>query len=240
MSSQGRLRLLGAAAALAAVVVVIAIVISQGGSDDEKPDRAATQAAAQERESRQPASLEGIPQDGIMLGDPGAPATLVEFVDLQCPFCADYSNDALPAVIDRYVRTGRLRLELRLLAFLGPDSTKGAQLAAAAGRQDHMWEFVELFYANQGEENSGYASGEFLRGLARRVEGLDVEKAFAERMSPAVERELAEAEAEAGKLGVNATPTLVLRKGSGPPQRVDLEALDAASVTAAIDQALDG
>jgi protein-disulfide isomerase len=67
-----------------------------------------------------------------------APATLTEFADLHCPFCADYARDVLPAVVDRYVRTGRLRLELQLLAFLGDDSLRGGRMAAAAARQDRL------------------------------------------------------------------------------------------------------
>ena len=39
---------------------------------------------------------------------------LTEFADLQCPFCRDYAVNVLPQVIERYVRTKKLRLELRL------------------------------------------------------------------------------------------------------------------------------
>jgi protein-disulfide isomerase len=118
-----RLGLLGAAAALAAVIVVVAIVVSQGGAEDDGA----------------PARVQNIPQDGVYLGDPNAPATLIEFADLQCPFCAEYAAETLPWVIDRYVRDGRLRLELRLLAFLGPDSVRGRQWANAAALQDKLW-----------------------------------------------------------------------------------------------------
>ncbi len=72
--------MLAAAAALAAVVVVAAIVISQGGADDE--DEAAAP----------PPRVERLQQDGVWLGDPNAPATLIEFADLQCPFCAEYAT----------------------------------------------------------------------------------------------------------------------------------------------------
>ena len=56
----------------------------------------------------------------------------------------------LPAVVDRYVRTGRLRLELQLLAFLGEDSVRGGRMAAAAAGQNRLWPFVDAFYRNQG------------------------------------------------------------------------------------------
>ena len=36
--------------------------------------------------------------------------TLVEFADLQCPFCKQYATDVLPTVVRDYVRTGKVRL----------------------------------------------------------------------------------------------------------------------------------
>ena len=50
--------------------------------------------------------------------------------------------------------------------FLGPDSIKSARVAAGAQQQNKLWSFVETFYANQGTENSGYATDEFLKNVA--------------------------------------------------------------------------
>ena len=108
----------------------------------------------------------------MTLGQPDAPATLIEFADLQCPFCAEYTTGALPTVIQDYVRSGRLKMQLRLLRFIGPDSERGAEVAAAATLQDKGWDFSDLFFRNQGQENSGYATDAFLRAArARRRRG---------------------------------------------------------------------
>ena len=109
----------------------------------------------------------GIPQDGAVLGRQDAPYTLVEFADLQCPFCARFARDVLPAVVARFVRTGRLRLELRPVAFLGDDSATAAAATVAAGFQDRMWQFADKFYRRQGAENSGYVTPEFLGRIAQ-------------------------------------------------------------------------
>ena len=102
-----RLALLGGAAVLALVAVVVAIVISQGGGDDDNAEPAAGGGSPASDTAEVTDSFEGIPQRSVTLGDPDAPATLIEFADLQCPFCAQYATDALPAVVDQFVRTGR-------------------------------------------------------------------------------------------------------------------------------------
>ena len=201
--------LLGLAAALAAVVVVAAIVISQGGAEEEEP-----------------AALPPLAQDRVWLGDPDAPATLIEFADLQCPFCAEYALDTLPDVIDRYVRPGRVRLELRLLAFLGPDSVRGRQWAHAAALQDRMWNYSELFYRNQGPENSGYATDAFLRRLARQTPGLGVERLASDLGNPEAVALTRQVERMARRLQVGGTPSFFLVRDGQAPEPVEIQNLD--------------
>ena len=93
--------------------------------------------------------------------------TIVEFADLQCPFCAEYHRNVFPSILDRYVRTGKVRLELRLLRFIGPDSDRLARVAVAAAAQNRMWQFAGLAYDRQGQENSGYATNSFINKLTR-------------------------------------------------------------------------
>src|SRR3954470_1366457 len=141
-------------AAAAIVAVLIAVVLTGGGGGT------GTKTAAK------PSGLNGIPQAGITLGSPNAPVTMVEFADLQCPFCAEYHRNVYPTILKRYVRTGKVRLELRLLRFLGPDSDRLARGAVAAAGQNRMWQFVGLAYDRQGRENSGYAGQSFINKLA--------------------------------------------------------------------------
>jgi protein-disulfide isomerase len=212
-----RLWLLGGAAALAAVIVVAAIVISQSGADDEETSSAPSAPR-----------VERIAQEGIWLGDPDAPATLIEFADLQCPFCAEFANEELPGVIDRYVRDGSLRLELRLLAFLGPDSVRSRDVAHAAAQQDRIWGFSERFFRNQGPENSGYATDEFLERLARQTPGLDVEQLESDLGNQESEALTREAERMARTLEVPGTPAFYLVRDGGRPEPVEIDQLDEA------------
>jgi protein-disulfide isomerase len=214
LTRERRLWLLVGAAVVAAAIVAVAIVVSQGGADDEDEPAPAPQA-----------SLAAIPQDGVFLGDPDAPATLIEFADLQCPFCAEFATGQLPGLIDQYVRSGQLRLELRLLAFIGPDSERARQVAHSAALQDRMWGFTERFFVNQGPENSGYATDAFLERLARRTPGLDVEQLTADFGSPEAERLTREAERMARRLQVEGTPAFFLVRDGGEPEPIEIDAL---------------
>jgi protein-disulfide isomerase len=222
VTRERRLWLLAGAAALAAAIVVIAIVISQGGAEDDESSAPPPRSEAP-AQTRNP--LEGIPQDGVFLGDPNAPATLIEFADLQCPFCAEFATGSLPGVIDQYVRSGDLRLELRLLAFIGPDSERGRQVANAAALQDKLWDYTDLFFANQGAENSGYATDAFLQQLAQQTPGLDVDQLAQDYATPRAEALSRQAERLEQQLGVTGTPAFYLRRGGGEPEQIEIDAL---------------
>ena len=151
-----RLWRLGAVGAAAAVLVAGAIAVSRSGG--AKPPAPVTTSSL----------LAGIPERGGVLGDPQAPLTVTEYVDLQCPVCARAATTTLPALIRDQVRAGKVKLAVRTLHFLGPDSERAARVAAGAERQGRLWAFLEAFYARQGPENSGYVTDAFLRDVSRR------------------------------------------------------------------------
>jgi protein-disulfide isomerase len=152
--------------------------------------------------------LDGIPQEGLVLGDPSAPVTIVEFADLQCPFCAEWSNEVFPGVVERYVRPGHARIVFQGLAFIGDDSEKALRAVLAAGLQNRLWEMVELLYVFQGEENSGWVTDDLLREVAARIPGLDADRMFADMPSDTVTDGIEASRAEAAEAGVQGTPTL--------------------------------
>jgi protein-disulfide isomerase len=214
-----RLGILGGILAGAIVVVVAVVLIAgSGGSSDSG---SVTQAAGDtvSGESAIAEQLGGIPQSGITLGKSDAPITIVEYGDLQCPICANFSNTVLPTVVQDYIRTGKARLQFRNISFIGADSPRLAQMAAAAGEQNKLFDFIELVYANQGEENSGYATDDYLKKIGGAVPGLDVAKALAARSSTKVSDQLTQAEQLAQTNAVTGTPTLFVgRSGQTPTQ----------------------
>ncbi len=85
-----------------------------------------------------------------------------------------------------YVRPGKLRLEFRGLAFVGSDSATALRTALAAGRQNRLWNVVDLLYRNQGTENTGWVTESLLRSVGEATPGLDVGRMLSERGSSAV------------------------------------------------------
>src|SRR5579884_2308188 len=131
--------------------------------------------------------LGGIPQKGLVLGRSSAPVTLVEFADPQCPFCGEWERGALPTIVRKYVRPGKVKIEFRGLHFLGRDSETALRAALAARAQGKLWNVVVNLYERQGTENTGWVTKDLLREIGDSIRGLDTNKLLDDMSSPAVD-----------------------------------------------------
>ena len=174
----------------------------------------------------------GIPQTGTTLGRADAPVTISVYEDFQCPFCGRFSREALPPLVRDHVETGEAKVVSRPLTFLGEDSLEAATAALAAGEQDLYWEYHSLLFENQGAENSGYVTDEFLEGLAKQVQGLDLRVWNRDLAAGLPGAELEEARSRARSSGIEATPTVVV-SGPGGEKRLS-GADDPEEISAAI------
>jgi protein-disulfide isomerase len=225
------------ATAVAGVLVLASLLTTRDDSAvaGRETDTTTIAGAAESR-----ALLSGIPQHGIVLGRPDAPVTLVEFADLQCPFCADWSRNAFPELVRDYVRSGKVKIVFRGLAFIGPDSQEALRFALAAGEQGKLWNVVHLLYENQGGENEGWVTDGLLTAVGRAVPGLDVERALAERSRPGVETEIASAQTAAAANGVQGTPSFAVGPTGGVLRPVTLDSLEAKAFRPILDALLAG
>jgi protein-disulfide isomerase len=229
-----RLFQLGGAVALAAVVVVAIVLATSGGSGKPK-------LKAGEKVPGQTATAQlfaGIPQQGIVLGNPKAPVTFVEFADLQCPFCREYTTSVMPTLVANYVRTGKMKMEFRNVAFIGQDSVRAAQMAGAAARQDKLWNYADLFYANQQTENTGYVTDDFLRKIGTGVPGLDVAKAMNDRGIAAVQTAMNQAQTLWQSNGFSGTPSFLVGRTGGTLKPLNVTAFAMKQFTSKIDPLL--
>ncbi len=180
----------------------------------------------------------GIPQRLNQVGDPNAPVTMIEFADLQCPFCRDYAVDALPEIVDTYVRPGRVKLVFGGIAFLGPDSEAALRAVYAAGLQNRLWNFADLLYRNQGAENSGWVTDGLLRSVGESIPGLDVETMMAARQSQEVDAAIAAMQQQADSARVNSTPSFFAGPTGGTLQGIHVSSLTADAFRPTLDQLL--
>lgn len=222
------IKLASAGAFLALVVVAVLIVVSSsnnGGGDSGN--------IVEAKEVDQ--LLAGIPQKGMVLGEPSAKVTVLEFGDLQCPFCKGYSEEVLPQVIENRVQGGEARLDFRNYTIIGPQSKPAGAAAIAAGEQGRGWNFVELFYRNQGTEDSGYANDEFLTAIAKAAGVPNLAKWNQARKSKAVIAQVEATTAEAQELGFSGTPSFALEG----PRAKGVEAIEAPESADALESAIE-
>jgi protein-disulfide isomerase len=212
-----------AAAFLAVCAVAVLIIISQSGGGSS--GSGAKDAGVIEQQ------LKGIPQQGTVLGDSKAKVSVIEFGDLQCPACRQFSTDTAPDLISGPVSDGDVKYEFRQYLIIGPDSKTAAEAALAAGEQNRYWNYIELFYRNQGLENSGYVTDGFLENVAKGAGVPDISKWNQDREDPKWDKVLNTVQSEAQTLGFNSTPSFLVEgpggqnKASGVLSMSDLQNL---------------
>jgi protein-disulfide isomerase len=214
---RGARKRLGIAAAR--VIATCVVIMSAGGCGSNhvaKTGGTQPQATGAEVASL----LAGIRQSGNTLGDPRAPVTVQYFADLQCPYCRRFTLGVLPSLIGSYVRSGKLKIEYRSLetATHNPGVFEVQQVAAlAAGKQNKLWDFIDLFYHEQAREDSGYVTERYLQGLARQVTGLNLIEWTAARNDPELAHTLAGDARAAASAGLSSTPSFLVTTLSRKP-----------------------
>jgi protein-disulfide isomerase len=216
-----RLTRLASVLVLVVVGIVVVLIASSGGG--------VKKIAPQSAEARKVVSevstlLVGVPQNANGLGQPTAPVTLQYYGDLQCPVCRSFTRGAVPGLVSKWIRPGKLRIEYRSLetATREPE-VFGAQQAAAlaAGKQNRMWNFIETFYDEQQEEGSGYVTEGFIQDIARQVPGLNLSKWTADRGDPALANQLSSDAQAANGDGLNGTPAFLIGRSGGAASKLE-------------------
>lgn len=223
-----RLLQIGSAAVfLAIVAVAVLIVITQSetsGGDTELEDVGLV--AGQ---------LKGVPQNGLVLGEPSAEVTLYEFGDLKCPVCKGFAEEIVPDVIDSKVRSGEAKIAFKNFTIIDEESIPAGAAAIAAGKQGRGWTFVELFYRNQGLETASYVTDDFLTEIARGAGVADIARWNKDRRSPKTVAEVESTTREAEKLGFTGTPSFAVE---GPGSK-GLETLGTPGSAGALEEAIE-
>jgi protein-disulfide isomerase len=152
-----------------------------------------------------PAAAQTSAVDQRILGPADAPVMIIEFTDLQCPYCARFARDTWPLLRERYVDTGKIRFATRDLPLPIHEFALPAAVAArCAGQQGKFWEYREALFRDQSLLSQGrYAelAGEF---------GLDRTRFESCRADPAVLAAVRADAALAASSGISSTPSFVI------------------------------
>ncbi len=141
------------------------------------------------------------------LGMPDAPITIVEFSDLQCPYCLR-ADGILSLAMKQFKGKVRRVYKHFPLKAIHPWAMAGAIGAECAARQNPQafWSMADAFYAEQKSITKDNLRAKMLS--VARESGLDEAKftTCLEQAGPAadVEQDIAEAKS----LGINSTPTI--------------------------------
>src|ERR1700710_317732 len=202
-----RMRLLqfGAGAVFLAIVAVVVLIVVNGGSDSGGDAQNLKEVSAVD------SLVSSAPQNRLILGNPEAKVELIEFGDLQCPVCKGYSEEVQPQVIENKSDTGEAKISFKNFTIIGEQSPPAGAAALAAGEQGRGWNYLELFYRNQGEENSGYADDAFLTAVAKSSGVKNIAKWNQERASKKLVGEVEGTTEQAQTYGFSGTPSFAIK-----------------------------
>jgi protein-disulfide isomerase len=149
--------------------------------------------------------------EALVLGQPDAPVTIVEFSDYQCPFCERHFLETWPQLRAEFIETGRVRYVFKDLPLtnIHPQAPKAAEAARCAGEQGAYWDMHDQIFRGQSEWAGKDNHVEVLKSYAAEL-GLDT-TAFnacldSGRWASAVDADLQEGMG----LGVRGTPTFFI------------------------------
>lgn len=170
-------------------------------------------AAAQPQAQPTPSGPVDVPveEDDIILGDPNAPVTMIEFTDYQCPFCYRHATQTLPQLMSTYIESGQVRYVIKdfPLTSIHPQAVAAAEAAHCAAEQDAYLPMHEALFTTQQEWSGRSDVDAVFTGYAEQL-GLDGES-FAECLSSDRYHEAISTDLQTGtQFGVNGTPAFFI------------------------------
>jgi protein-disulfide isomerase len=212
LARKRRLQYLIIGAFAAAAVIVALILISQSGGDDNGGGGSPSNVQGAQQVNSE---LAGVSQSATVMGDTSAPVSVIEFGDPQCSSCKFFSEKVAPDLISSEVKPGNVKYEFRPFLIIGPDSKPAMKAALAAGEQNRFWNFLQLFYLNQGGENSGYVTDDFLTTIAKGAGVPDINKWNTDRNDSKWDAVIQQGSTQAQSFGFNGTPSIVVQGPNG-------------------------
>jgi protein-disulfide isomerase len=140
-----------------------------------------------------------------MVGRADAEVLVIEFTDLQCPYCARFARETFPLLRERYIETGKVRFEsVDLPLPMHQFAIPAAIAARCAGEQGRYWDYREKVFDEQNLLGQKPFT-QFAHALA-----LDIARFEYCRLQDSQLAELRSDARRAQSLGITSTPTFLI------------------------------
>ena len=188
------------------------------------------------------------PDQGMTMGDPKAPVTVIEYASTSCPHCARYNSEDFPALKKQYIDTGKVRYVFRE-TLIHPSLDGPAYLLAGCVSKDKFFNVIDAIMRGQSEyyapsvingPNADDQIAQAFRTVLLRtaeLQGLSDDQAMKCMSDPAAAAKLSDRlQAEAKQYDVDSTPTFIVngKKVAAP----DGQEMSNAVIFPAVNQAL--
>jgi len=145
--------------------------------------------------------VEASADDDPVKGDKNAPVTIVEFSDFECPFCGRWFQQTFPAIDEKYIKTGKVKLVYRDFPLnFHQQAQKAAEASECADEQGKFWPMHDKLF-NEGVQGGVEGFKKYAKDL-----GLDTGKfnkcLDSGQMASEIKRDLA----DGSRYGVSGTP----------------------------------
>ena len=137
------------------------------------PDATATEPAAGESETAAAAEDPGYAMGDIVLGDPNAPLTVIEYASFTCPHCGAFATETFPEVKEQYIDTGKVKFILREVYF--DQYGLWASMVARCGGEKGFYPLAETFLTTQASWTGADDIGQAIHQVGRRA-GLSADR----------------------------------------------------------------
>ncbi len=158
---------------IALSIIIAAIIIAGAVLYVARPKTTVAPTPSQTSLADKGLSIEGLP----VLGNADAPATILEFGDFQCSYCAMFFSQTEPTLQKEFIDTGKANLVFKTLAFIGQESIDAGLAAECSADQGKFWPMHDAIYSaevaelakNKSNENTGNLNRDFFASEADKL-----------------------------------------------------------------------
>jgi len=173
----------------------------------------ALQPAQQPGQPSAPQIIQVSIDDDPFKGNADAPVTIIEFSDFQCPFCLRFYEQTLPAIMENYVDTGKVKFVYRDLPLdsIHPNARPVHIAAECADEQGKFWEYHDILFDKQVEWQR-LSSSDLQSTLTQYGSDLGLESASFEACleSDVIADEVNKDSLDAARYGATGTPAFFI------------------------------